>query len=177
MTRRNGSRPTARAAISGTGRASRAVPVVVALGTAAALGLLIGRGGAEARSGAPVEVLGRAVDGETLRLGQDLYAANCAACHGTNLEGQPDWKDRGPDGRMPAPPHDASGHTWHHSDQDLLLIIREGLAAVVPGYQSDMPAFGELLSEAETEAVLAYIKSTWPERERAFQAEATRSDG
>ncbi|MBP1807622.1 c-type cytochrome [Rubellimicrobium aerolatum] len=158
-------------------RSRRAASVVLALGGAAALGLLVGRGWAENPSDPPVEVLGRAVDADTLQLGQELYAAHCAACHGANLEGQPDWTSPGPDGRLPAPPHDASGHTWHHSDQDLLRITREGLAALVPGYQSDMPAFGGLLSDTETEAVLAYIKSTWPERERAYQAEATRNSG
>ncbi|WP_447412957.1 c-type cytochrome, partial [Clostridium perfringens] len=84
-----------------------------------------------------------------LRRGQELYAANCAACHGTNLEGQPDWKRRLDNGRMPAPPHDASGHTWHHPDQDLLVIVRDGLSAIVPGYESDMPAFGKVLTDDE----------------------------
>jgi mono/diheme cytochrome c family protein len=39
-----------------------------------------------------------------------------------------------------------------------------------------MPAFGGTLSDEEMAATLAYIKSTWPERERAFQDEVTRSD-
>jgi hypothetical protein len=26
---------------------------------------------------------------------------------------------RKPDGKLPAPPHDASGHTWHHADAQL----------------------------------------------------------
>ncbi|MBP1807025.1 c-type cytochrome [Rubellimicrobium aerolatum] len=155
----------------------RAALAILTLGGAAVLGLLARQGWAENPPGPPVEVLGRPVDADTLQLGRDLYAAQCAACHGADLEGQPDWQVRGPDGRMPAPPHDASGHTWHHSDQALLRIIRDGLGALVPGYQSDMPVFGEVLSDAETEAVLAFIKSTWPERERAYQAEATRNDG
>jgi mono/diheme cytochrome c family protein len=127
-------------------------------------------------SGGPVEVLGEPVDAGTIALGQEIYAVHCGSCHGASLEGEPDWMERGPEGRMPAPPHDASGHTWHHSDQDLLMITREGLEALVPGYDSDMPAFGAVLSDAETVAVLAFIKSTWPERERAWQAEATRND-
>jgi mono/diheme cytochrome c family protein len=150
--------------------------VAIALVGAVTVGALAWQVWTETPSNPPVEVLGRAVDADTIRPGQELYAANCASCHGAELEGQPDWKSRGPDGRMPAPPHDASGHTWHHSDQDLLLITREGLAAVVPGYQSDMPAFGDVLSDAETATILAFIKSTWPERERAYQAEATRND-
>lgn len=125
---------------------------------------------------APVEFQGEEVGPETTHLGQELYAENCASCHGANLEGQqPDWKRRLENGRMPAPPHDATGHTWHHADQDLLVITRDGLGAIVPGYESDMPAFGSFLSDEEIRAVLAYIKSTWPEREREFQAEVTRN--
>ena len=112
---------------------------------------------------------------ELLQLGKDLYAKNCASCHRANLEGQPDWKRRLDNGRMPAPPHDASGHTWHHPDQDLLVIVRDGLTAIVPGYESDMPAFGGTLTDEDIGAILAFIKSTWPEREREFQAKVTRN--
>ena len=77
---------------------------------------------------------------------------------------------------MPAPPHDETGHTWHHSDQDLFAITKGGVEAVVPDYESDMPAFDGILSDEEIEAVLGYIKSTWPERQRAFQAEITAND-
>lgn len=102
--------------------------------------------------------------------GKELYLANCAGCHGAALEGQPDWMKRKPDGRLPAPPHDASGHTWHHSDAQLFLITREGLRAIEPSYESDMPAFGDRLTDAEIVAVLEYLKSAWPEREKAYQA-------
>lgn len=122
-----------------------------------------------------VAFLGKDVTPAALELGSGIYAQNCAACHGRSLEGQPDWKRRLANGRMPAPPHDASGHSWHHSDQDLFKITKEGIAAVVPGYASDMPVFGASLSDDEITAVLAYLKSTWPERERAFQAEVTKN--
>lgn len=120
--------------------------------------------------------LGAPVTADQIALGQDLYAANCASCHGANLEGQPDWRRRNEDGRMPAPPHDASGHTWHHADRQLFTITRLGVGAVVPGYESDMPAYEGILSDDEIAAVLAFIKSTWPEREREFQAEVTAND-
>ncbi len=109
---------------------------------------------------------------KTLETGREAYAAYCASCHGKELEGQPDWKSRLPSGRMPAPPHDASGHTWHHPDGVLFRITKEGPAAVVGGgYESDMPGFGEVLSDDEISAVLEFIKSTWPERERRYQSE------
>jgi mono/diheme cytochrome c family protein len=113
----------------------------------------------------------------TIAQGRELYAANCASCHGADLRGQPDWKSPLPSGRMPAPPHDASGHTWHHPDGVLFRIVKEGPAAVVGGgYESDMPGFGEVLGDDEIRAVLAFIKSTWPDRQREYQAELSRRE-
>ncbi len=107
---------------------------------------------------------------QRIALGKTVYDASCASCHGAKLEGQPDWRNRRPDGRLPAPPHDASGHTWHHPDAQLLAIIRLGTAAVVgDGYESDMPGFADVLTDAESVAVLDYIKSTWPQREAEYQ--------
>ena len=121
-------------------------------------------------------LLGQPVTAEQVAAGRTLYGENCASCHGVNLEGQPDWKRRLENGRMPAPPHDATGHTWHHSDRALFDITKGSLAAVVPGYESDMPAFGDKLTDAEIVALLSFIKSTWPERERDYQAEITARD-
>jgi mono/diheme cytochrome c family protein len=115
-----------------------------------------------------------ASDAQLLPSGKRIYAEHCAGCHGEDLQGQLNWKVRLPSGRMPAPPHDASGHTWHHSDRDLFLITKMGVSAIVPGYESDMPGFGTVLSDAEIRAVLDFIKSVWPEREREYQAEQTR---
>lgn len=111
---------------------------------------------------------------DRITLGRALYAEHCAACHGAELQGQPNWQERLPNGRMPAPPHDASGHTWHHPDDVLFRITKEGVSAVVPGYASDMPAFDHVLSDEEIRAVLAFIKSTWPERERSYQEARSR---
>nr|WP_231565664.1 cytochrome c [Paracoccus sanguinis] len=114
-------------------------------------------------------------DQAVIALGQRLYAENCATCHGADLEGQPDWQTPLANGRYPAPPHDETGHTWHHADALLERIIRDGTAAVVgDGYESDMPGFTDVMSDAEITAVLAYIKSTWPERERAIQSRITK---
>jgi len=109
--------------------------------------------------------------------GQRLYEENCASCHGANLEGQPDWRSRMPNGRVPAPPHDASGHTWHHTDRVLVDIVKRGTAAIVGnGYESDMPGFEEVLTDEDVTAIIDYIKSTWPERERAYQNDRTLAD-
>ena len=110
--------------------------------------------------------------------GKTLYAQQCAACHGARLEGHPNWQERLPTGRMPAPPHDSSGHTWHHPDSVLFGITKHGLVPgkyAPPKYVSDMPAFGAQLSDAEIWAVLAYIKSAWPDEIRRAQAEINRN--
>ena len=95
--------------------------------------------------------------------GRVVYEQRCAVCHGARLEGKPDWRLRLPNGRLPPPPHDDTGHTWHHPDEVLYGITKSGLVPpyAPPGYQSDMPAFGSILSDDEIWAVLAYIKSHW----------------
>lgn len=109
-------------------------------------------------------------------LGKSAYERTCAYCHGARLEGQPNWQEKLPTGRMPAPPHDASGHTWHHPDAVLFGITKQGLVPgkyAPPSYASDMPAFAGVLSDEEIWAVLAYIKSSWPADIRKAQREVT----
>lgn len=107
--------------------------------------------------------------------GKSVYGEHCASCHGANLEGQANWRERLPTGRLPAPPHDRTGHTWHHPDAQLFDLTKRGPAAVVGGnYESDMPGFANVLSDAEIVAVLSYIKSTWPESIRARHDDLNR---
>lgn len=109
-------------------------------------------------------------DPAQIELGEEVYAAECASCHGADLAGQPDWQTRLPDGTYPAPPHDASGHTWHHPDALLLDYIRRGGAALIGGsFKSNMPGFADRLTEDQIQAVLDFIKSTWPAEVRATQ--------
>jgi len=159
-------------------------PVAAGLAGIAAVAALAAwaQGGApDARGAGPgradLSVLGMPVTEAMLRDGAQIYAENCAACHGARLEGQPDWRRRGDDGRMPAPPHDDTGHSWHHADRDLFAITKLGVGAVVPGYDSDMPAFGDLLTDDEIRAVLAFIKSRWSDRAREAQARINAARG
>jgi len=95
--------------------------------------------------------------------GQAVYEQNCAACHGKNLEGQFNWQKRNSDGYLPAPPHDETGHTWHHPDQMLFEFTKYGPQKFAGSdYKSIMPAYSGKLSDEEIWNALAYIKSKWP---------------
>ena len=99
-------------------------------------------------------------DPVAVAVGKVLYEDNCASCHGAALQGQPDWQRPDQD-----PPHDASGHTWHHSDRHLFEITKFGTEAYVGGsYKSNMAGFDGTLSDEQILATLAYIKSTWSAR-------------
>lgn len=117
----------------------------------------------------PAAGLLRPDDPKTVAEGRRVYDAQCAACHGSKLEGQPDWQRRRADGRLPAPPHDESGHTWHHPDAVLFALTKLGPARVIgdPAYASDMPDYEDTLDDGAIIAVLSYIKSTWPAAIRA----------
>ena len=95
--------------------------------------------------------------------GKKLYADHCAECHGVKLEGQPNWTKRDSEGKLPAPPHDASGHTWHHSDELLFTLTKLGVGAIAgPNYPTNMPTYSDVMSDQEIIAIIAFIKSTWP---------------
>lgn len=115
-----------------------------------------------------------------LAAGEQLYQESCASCHGDDLEGQPDWRSSGPDGVFPAPPHDETGHTWHHTDTALFDYTKLGgkaaLARQGVDFESAMPGFGDLLSDAQIWDILAYIKSTWPDQQRQVQADRSAAE-
>ena len=110
-------------------------------------------------------------DAVQVSLGRTVYSQKCASCHGARLEGQPNWRIRKPDGKLPAPPHDETGHTWHHPDEQLFRITEIGVRPPLApeGYDSDMPAFGGVIADKEIWAVLAFIKSTWPQETQRRQ--------
>jgi len=115
---------------------------------------------------------------EVVALGKTVYDANCAECHGANLEGEPNWRVKKPDGTLPAPPHDETGHTWHHADDLLFDITKRGGAAVAPeGFKSGMPPFADVITDAEIWAVLSFIKSRWPAPVRKRQERMSERSG
>ena len=121
-----------------------------------------------------------AAEANDLANGETLYAEHCASCHGAQLEGQPEWRSSGSDGQFRAPPHDETGHTWHHPDSLLFEYTKLGgqnaLAKMGVEFVSGMPGFGEQLTDGEIKDILAFIKSTWPERIQEVQTERTKLD-
>jgi mono/diheme cytochrome c family protein len=136
------------------------------------VGLLFWRFQQTGNSQAPVVINNIAVpplptlDTEAISQGEVLYQQFCATCHGTNLEGAPDWKQNLPDGSLPPPPHDDSGHTWHHPDFLLLQIMTEGGK---PLYDGVMPGFAHQLNPEDMQAILAFLKSHWSRKSREYQ--------
>ena len=109
--------------------------------------------------------------------GQRLYAYSCASCHGINLEGQPNWQSPDANAVLPAPPHDATGHTWHHDNGLLFEYTKLGgkgalAARGIADFNSGMPAFDGVISDEDIWDILAFIRSTWPKRQQQFQESA-----
>lgn len=152
-----------------------AAAALLAAGAAAAAGWMYFRPAGGGAGAEPAWMYIDPADAGLVVAGRGLYEANCAQCHGFSLEGRPNWRERGPDGILPAPPHNETGHTWHHPDAVLFATVkRGGQAFMPPGMLSGMPAYAEILSDREIEAVLAYIKSYWPREVRQRQEMANR---
>lgn len=102
---------------------------------------------------------------DQIAAGRALYASNCEVCHG----------DRTGEGRVSGvPPHGAAGHTWAHSDDQLVGVILSGLdysrLEPSPGQPTPtMPPWRGRLSEAEIRAIIAYISTWWTPEQRAMR--------
>lgn len=116
-------------------------------------------------------------DLQVIANGKDLYNQFCASCHGEDLKGQDNWKVTKADGRLPAPPHDKDGHTWHHSDGVLFDYIKGGGDSLgLKDFKTGMPPFKSMMNDTEIWSTLAYIKSRWPDKHRTRQAFATEQE-
>jgi mono/diheme cytochrome c family protein len=110
-------------------------------------------------------------DPALIATGRSIYKRNCGSCHGMRLEGQALWRLQDQYAGRRAPPHDATGHTWQHSDEALFEKTKFGrFPGEPPKPATYMPAFAGYLSDHEILAILAFIKSDWPTGIRASQA-------
>ncbi len=146
--------------------------ILAAVAVSAAAALLI------LRTGPTHAGLLRPDDAETVARGKAVYAENCASCHGADLEGEPNWRRPDGDGLLPAPPHDESGHTWHHSEKLLFDLTKYGLAATagLKDHKTRMPVYDGVLSDEDIVAALSYIKSRWPAELQLRHTEMSAQD-
>jgi mono/diheme cytochrome c family protein len=121
-----------------------ALLLVIATGVTALLRpSLLRPGGADAPS---------TVSATVVALGADIFQANCAACHGAEGQGHV----------LPsAPALNGSEHSWHHSDEQITQLLRDG--------GSQMPAVAAQWSDEEVEAVITYFKQWWSEQQKRAQ--------
>lgn len=101
---------------------------------------------------------GRWYSEQQLASGRSVFVENCASCHGEKAQGlADDWRQRLADGSFPPPPLNGSAHAWHHPLSVLLQVINEGGEAL----GGKMPAFAQVLSDAEKLDAIAYFQSFW----------------
>jgi len=110
----------------------------------------------------PREVKVDHTDRALVARGEPLYQLHCAPCHGAQLEGEPNWTTRDVRGRLPAPPHDESGHTWHTTIRSCSRSRSTASASTRHGAISRICGLRENMSDEDIVATLAYIKSRWP---------------
>jgi S-disulfanyl-L-cysteine oxidoreductase SoxD len=137
---------------------------------AAAVGLSIWLGALALRASGGAH-FADADDRAVVSRGKSIYMGRCASCHGRNLQGQPLWQLTDEFAGRRAPAHDATGHTWQHSDEDLFYMTKYGKFPGLPARTvSFMPAFRNILTDREIIAVTAFIKASWPIALRVSQA-------
>ncbi|MCW8988112.1 MAG: cytochrome c [Gammaproteobacteria bacterium] len=105
------------------------------------------------------KLIQREINPKEYSYGQQLFLKNCAVCHGKHAEGGKNWRKLGKDRKFPPPPLNGTGHAWHHSTEVLVDIIKNG--TINDG--GNMPAWKNKLSDLEIEAILAFLKSHWPD--------------
>jgi len=107
----------------------------------------------------PVASPARTYDLKQITRGRILFHKYCAACHGVNAEGAPNWRQRNPDGKFPPPPLNGTGHTWHHPMKALRMTIRDGTQKI----GGKMPAWGHTLSDQDIDDIIAWFQGRWPD--------------
>lgn len=101
--------------------------------------------------------------------GRPLYLQHCAACHGDRGQGAPQWQRPNPDGSMPPPPLNGTGHAWHHPLKALVTTIANG--------QGTMPGWRNKLQKPEMLAIIAWFQSLWPDEIYAAWARMDQGGG
>ena len=102
---------------------------------------------------------GKKPDPASVKAGHKLYEQHCQVCHqkdGVGANPVP-WSIRNPSYIPPMPLNETS-HAWHHSDENLVKTIMNGIP------QRQMPGWKKVLSEKEAAQIVDYIKSLWSQK-------------
>ena len=102
----------------------------------------------------------RQMDFAQVSQGARLFQKNCAECHGSDAQGDANWRQRDADGMFPPPPLNGTGHAWHHPREVLYEVIANGS----PQGMGKMPAWRDKLSDEEIKAIIAWFQSKWPDQ-------------
>lgn len=100
----------------------------------------------------------RYYDPAQLARGEQTYNDNCAQCHGADASGDPNWRQPDGNGQFRPPPLNGTGHTWHHPLTQLRHAIENG----GPPGESNMPAWGDTLTDEDIDDLIAWFQSLWP---------------
>lgn len=92
--------------------------------------------------------------------GKDIFANNCASCHGFKAEKTLTWKKKLEDGSYPPPPLNDKAHAWHHPYSQLHEIIKNGGSS----YGGAMPAFKDKLNDSQIDSAISYFQSFWADK-------------
>jgi mono/diheme cytochrome c family protein len=143
-------------------RAFRARPVAalaaVIVTVASANALLVGCGGGQQQSNEgtqtttqttpPAETPSATATTASVEVGQRVYTERCVLCHGASGKGD----GVGAAGLDPKPRDHTDGSYMNtQTDEALLNVIKNG--------KGNMPAWGNVLSEVESQSVLMYVRT------------------
>ncbi|MBI1299506.1 c-type cytochrome [bacterium] len=112
--------------------------------------------GAQEESSASEEESGAGDEQQLINMGEQVYAGNCATCHGDSGEG---------DSLYPA--LNNSGLLTAQDPGSAIQIVLHG--------RGEMPAFADSLSSEEIAAVLSYVRTAWNNSAPAVNVEQVAS--
>ena len=123
-------------------------------------------------------------DAKDIANGKNLFAKNCATCHGPAGIGSqsPALKKKRTDGKYQPPALNGTAHTWHHAPDLLRNIIAKGGKSYGKGYEGWMPEYDKTLTQKQRDDILKYVHALWPEKIRKryderFDIETSPSSG
>jgi mono/diheme cytochrome c family protein len=107
---------------------------------------------------------------DQVNFGKEVFAQNCAVCHGYKAEKTINWKQTLSDGSYPPPPLNDKAHAWHHPYSQLSEIINNGGKS----YGGKMPSFKDKLTQDEIDAAIAYFQSFWDDEHYGYWSEVNK---